>query len=138
MVVTTQQAGATTAVQQVAAQFLPRTPELADGMTEHLYAVIPEMSESDDVELREELRASAEANIGQVLRLLAAGAGVEDVVVPHEALEFVRGNVRRGIPLPALLRSYRLGHAWLWERWSQALQDDVQDSGELAAGQDES
>ena len=31
-----------------------------------------------------------------------------------------------------LLRSYRLGHAWLWERWSQALQERVSDSGELA------
>ena len=66
------------------------------------------------------------------------GASIDDVVVPHEALEFLRGNVRRGIPLPALLRSYRLGHAWLWERWSQALQERVEDSGELAAGQDQS
>ena len=46
--------------------------------------------------------------------------------------------MRRGIPLAALLRSYRLGHAWLWERWSQALQERVEDSGELAAGQDHS
>jgi DNA-binding PucR family transcriptional regulator len=45
--------------------------------------------------------------------------------------------VRRGIPLAALLRSYRLGHAWLWERWSQALQERIEDSGELAAGQDQ-
>ena len=73
-----------------------------------------------------------------MLRLLAHGASIDDVVVPHEALEFLRGNVRRGIPLPALLRSYRLGHAWLWDRWSQALQERVEDSGELAAGQDQS
>ena len=41
-------------------------------------------------------------------------------------------------PLAALLRSYRLGHAWLWEKWSEALQERVEDSGELVAGQDES
>jgi GGDEF-like domain len=57
---------------------------------------------------------------------------------PHEALDYLRGNVRRGFPLSVLLRSYRLGHAWLWERWSEALQERVVDSGVLGAGQDES
>ena len=133
-----QQSGITSAVQELSAELLPRTPELARGMAQHLYAAIPELNALEDEELRAELLGSAEANLGQVLRLLAAGAGVNDVVVPHEALEFLRGNVRRGIPLAALLRSYRLGHAWLWERWSQALQERIEDSGELAAGQDQS
>ncbi|MGZ4202548.1 MAG: hypothetical protein ACXVRH_10875, partial [Thermoleophilaceae bacterium] len=131
-----QQAGVTSAVQELAGELLPRTPELARAMAEHLYAAIPELSAIEDDELRAELLGSTEANIGQLLRLLARGATPADVVVPHEALEFLRGNVRRGIPLAALLRSYRLGHAWLWERWSQALQERVEDSGELAAGQD--
>jgi DNA-binding PucR family transcriptional regulator len=126
------------AVQELAAELLPTTPELASGMAEHLYAAIPELAAIEDDELRAELRGSTEANIAQVLRLLAHGASTDDVVVPHEALEFLRGNVRRGIPLPALLRSYRLGHAWLWERWSQVLLERVEDSGELAAGQDQS
>ena len=133
-----QQSGITSAVQELAGELLPRTPELARGMADHLYAAIPELSAIEDDELRAELLGSTEANIGQVLRLLAHGASTDDVVVPHEALEFLRGNVRRGIPLAALLRSYRLGHAWLWERWSQALQERVEDSGELAAGQDQS
>ena len=133
-----QQSGLTSAVQELAGELLPRTPELARGMAEHLYAAIPELSAIEDDELRAELLASTEANIGQVLRLLADGASADDVVIPHEALEFLRGNVRRGIPLAALLRSYRLGHAWLWERWSQALQERVEDSGELIAGQDQS
>ena len=109
----------------------------ARGMAEHLYAAIPELAATQDDELRAELLGSTEANIAQVLRLLAHGASIDDVVVPHEALAYMRGNVRRGIPLAALLRSYRLGHAWLWERWSQALQERVEDSGELAAGQDQ-
>jgi hypothetical protein len=138
MAAAAQQAGITSAVQELAGELLPRTPELARGMAEHLYPAIPELAAIDDEGLRAELQASTEANIGQVLRLLAHGASTDDVVVPHEALEFLRGNVRRGIPLAALLRSYRLGHAWLWERWSQALQERVEDSGELAAGQDRS
>jgi hypothetical protein len=107
-------------------------------MADHLSSEIPEIGLLDDDELRAELRASTEANIDQVLRMLAHGARVDDIVVPHEALNFLRGNVRRGFPLAVLLRSYRLGHAWLWQQWSDALQERVDDSGELAAGQDES
>ena len=138
MAAVAQQSGITSAVQELAGELVPRTGELARAMAEHLYAAIPELSAIEDDDLRAELLASTEANIGQVLRLLAHGASTDDVVVPHEALEFLRGNVRRGIPLPALLRSYRLGHAWLWERWSQELKERVEDSGELAAGQDHS
>jgi hypothetical protein len=133
-----QQPGTTSAAQELAGELLPRTPEFARGMADHLYAAIPELSAMEDDALRAELLDSTAANIGQILRLLAHGAGTDDVVVPHEALEYMRGHVRRGIPLSALLRSYRLGHGWLWERWSHALQERVEDSGELVAGQDQS
>jgi DNA-binding PucR family transcriptional regulator len=133
-----QQSGATSAVQALAGELLPRANELARGMADHLYATIPDLAAMEDDELREELVGSTEANIAQVLRLLTRGAGIDDVVIPSEALAYMRGNVRRGIPLAALLRSYRLGHAWLWEHWSQALQERVEDSGELAAGQEAS
>jgi DNA-binding PucR family transcriptional regulator len=107
-------------------------------MADHLSSAIPELGEIEDDDLRAELRASSEANVGQVLRMLAHGARVADITMPLEALDFLRGNVRRGLPLPVLLRSYRLGHAWLWEKWSEALKERVDDSGELLAGQDES
>jgi hypothetical protein len=126
------------AVRETAEGLLPSTPELGRGMAEHISSAIPEISEIEDDELRAELRASTEANIAQVLRMLAHGARVEDITVPHEALNYLRGNVRRGLPLAVLLRSYRLGHAWLWEQWWEALKERVDDSGELAAGQDES
>lgn len=138
MAVTAKQPGITSAVQELAGELLPRTHELANGMADYLYVAIPELGENTDEDLRAELLGSTEANIGHVLRLLADGAGADDVVVPYEALAFLRSNVRRGIPLPAVLRSYRLGHAWLWKRWSEALQERIDDSGELAAGQDQS
>jgi hypothetical protein len=126
------------AVRKTAQELLHTSPELGRGMAEHLLSAIPEISEIEDDELRAELRASSEANVDQVLRMLAHGARVDDIAVPHEALDFLRGNVRRGLPLAVILRSYRLGHAWLWEQWSDALQERVDDSGELVAGQDES
>ena len=90
-----QQSGLTSAVQELAGELLPRTPELARGMAEHLYAAIPELSAIEDDELRAELLRSTEANIGQVLRLLADGATADDVVIPHEALEFLRARAPR-------------------------------------------
>ena len=39
---------------------------------------------------------------------------------------------------PVLLRSYRVGHGWLWDRWSQALHDRIGDPQELVAAQDQS
>jgi DNA-binding PucR family transcriptional regulator len=132
------QASTRSAVRETAEEMLPTTPELGRGMADYISSGIPELGEIDDDELRAELLASCEANIGQVLGMLAHGARVADITVPHEALNFLRGNVRRGLPLAVILRSYRLGHAWLWETWSEVLQERVDDSGELVAGQDES
>lgn len=126
------------AIRETAEELLRANPELGRGMADSIAAAIPEIGEIDDDELRAELLASAEANIAQVLGMLAHGARVEDITMPHEALNFLRGNVRRGLPLAVLLRSYRIGHSWLWGQWSEALQQRIDDSGELAAGQDES
>ena len=105
-------------------------------MAEHLYATIPELAALDDDEIMAELVASTEANIRQVLWLLKRNAGVDEVTLPPEAASFMRGNVRRGIPLPAELRGYRLGHAWLWDRWMRALQERIHDPEERVAAQD--
>jgi DNA-binding PucR family transcriptional regulator len=138
MAAVAQQASTRSAVRETAEEMLPTTPGLGRGMAEYISSAIPELGGVDDDELRAELVASAEANIDQILRMLAHGAPVDDITVPHEALNFLRGNVRRGLPLAVILRSYRLGHAWLWETWSEVLQERVDDSGELVAGQDES
>ncbi len=58
--------------------------------------------------------------------------------MPAEAADWARGLVRRGIGLAALLRAYRLGHGWFWDRWSQTLYERLADTDELIAAQDES
>ena len=122
--------------QELAAELLPRAPEIAREMAEHLFATIPELGALGDDDIMSELVASTEANVRQVLWLLNRGAGVDEVTLPPEAASFMRGNVRRGIPLPAELRGYRLGHAWLWDRWMRALQERIQDPVERMAAQD--
>jgi PucR C-terminal helix-turn-helix domain/GGDEF-like domain len=125
------------AVRELAADLLPSTREISQGLVEHLTAALPELAGGDD-ELREEMLASAEANIDQVLRLLRAGADADALVVPIEVAQYVRGLVRRGVTLPVLLRSYRLGHAWIWDRWSQALHDRIDSLEDLLAAQEQS
>jgi hypothetical protein len=123
-------------VSELAAELLTKTPELARGMADHLYATIPELAATGDDELVADLLASAEANLRQVLWVLKRGAGVDEVALPPEAAAFMRANVRRGIPLPAELRAYRLGHAWLWDRWARALQERIADPEALIAAQE--
>jgi hypothetical protein len=124
------------AVRALAVELLPDLRSLGEGMAAHLHATMPELAGNDDPELREETRASCEANVGQVLRLMKAGVGADSLVVPVEATEYVRGFVSRGMTLPALLRSYRLGHSWLWDRWSRELHERIDDPAELVAASD--
>jgi DNA-binding PucR family transcriptional regulator len=129
--------GRAAAVEGLAAELLESTPALARGMADHLYAHLPELAALEqDEELMAELLASTEAHISQALRLLKLGAEVDRAVLPPEARDFMLGNVRRGIPLAALLRSYRLGHAWLWGQWMQALQARIREPDELIAAQE--
>ncbi|HEX6388023.1 MAG TPA: helix-turn-helix domain-containing protein [Solirubrobacteraceae bacterium] len=123
------------AVSELAAELIPSTGEYAEGMAGHLVATIPELATGDE-DLREETRASCEANIAQIFSLLKLGVPADELVVPVEAAEWVRGLVRRGISFGPLLRGYRLGHAWLWDRWSQALKERISDPDELTAAID--
>jgi DNA-binding PucR family transcriptional regulator len=126
------------AVRELAAALLPKTPQLSADATDHLFAVIPDLAGTDDSELWNETQASVEANYAQVLRLMERGASADALVVPIEATDFVHGLVRRGIDVAALLRSYRIGHAWLWDHWSRALHERVTDSEQLLAAHDAS
>ena len=126
------------AVRELAGELLPEAPRLARAMNEHLFAMMPELRERDDGELLDETRVSCEVNIAQVTRLMSSGAGPDALVLPPEAAEWARSLVRRGITLVALLRAYRLGHAWLWDRWSQALHERIAVPEELVAAQERS
>ena len=74
------------AVKELAAALLPSARELAQALADHLATTVPELAAVDDDDLREETRASSEANVDQVLRLLRAGAaeGRAVIMVTHE------------------------------------------------------
>jgi len=113
-------------LEALAGEMLAEAAELAVGCTTYLVETMPDLQDAEQLHW-EETRASTEANLDQVARLIRAGDPPESLVVPVETARWVRGLVRRGIGLPALLRAFRLGHFWLWERWSHALPDRVPD-----------
>ncbi|MGE4425440.1 MAG: PucR family transcriptional regulator [Solirubrobacteraceae bacterium] len=110
----------------LAAEMRAEAAELAVGCTTYLVDSLPELQDAENL-YWEETRSSTEANLDQVARLIRAGDDPASLVVPVETARWVRGLVRRGIGLPALLRAFRLGHFWLWERWSRTLPGRVPD-----------
>jgi hypothetical protein len=63
-----------------------------------------------DPESVEENRASTEASIRGAAEMIASGADPRTVELPAATAAYAQSGVRQGIPFPALLRSYRLGH----------------------------
>ncbi len=83
---------------------------VAAEMTRAVFAQMPELPRQSGV--FEEARAGSEANVLAVVETLAAGTA-EAARMPADAVDFARRSVRRGIPLQAILRGYRLGHEFL-------------------------
>lgn len=74
-----------------------------------------------DDELLGLLAASTEENVVTALHLLQHGLDAQTIDPPAAALQYARRLAQRSVPLSALLRSYRLGHARFLEALLQAL-----------------
>lgn len=121
-------------VRQLASELLADSARLAEAMAAHLHAEIPELGEDED--LLAETRASCESNIVHSYSLMQAGLPADSMEVTREAREYARGLVSRGIKMPVLLRTYRLGHAWIWEQWSDRMIERVKDPEALTGAID--
>ncbi len=62
----------------------------------------------------------------------------DDVIVPEQALEHARMFVRRGVDLSFLMRTYRVGHAVMWDVWVRVLDAQDADPATRLALRDES
>lgn len=120
-------------VREAAAELLVLESEIALGMARSLHDVVPELRADLGPELFEATRVMCAANVRQILRMLAVGEPLALLSVPPEAMEYTRSFVRRGIPLPALLRVYHLGQNYFLAEWTQALTDRARDRVELGA-----
>src|SRR3954463_13635519 len=75
---------------------------------------VPDFDVGSRPELRDAERASIYGNMRAVLRALGGDRIQPDA--PAEAMEEARITARAGVPLEALLHTYRVGHAVVWER----------------------
>ena len=95
----------------------PAAVELDEQAAELSRAVVPYLSDRmpdlvDSAEARETRRASNEAIIRGLAKVLQSGADPADGVSLGSATRaLVQDGARRGIPLSALMRSFRLAHA---------------------------
>ncbi len=105
-------------------------------MARALHREIEELRRLEDPQAFAETRDSCQANIEQITRLIADGGDPAASVVPEPAQRYVRSMVRRRVPLAVLLRSYRLGHRFLYVAVSDVLRRRLDDPVELASALD--
>ncbi len=69
-------------------------------------------------------------------RTVARGDDPGALIVPEQALEHARMFVRRGVDLSLLIRTYRVGHAVMWDVWLRTLDAHVADPAARLAARD--
>jgi DNA-binding PucR family transcriptional regulator len=97
-----------------------RPGPLAEEMADLLMASIPELDRAADEDFRTGLLLSCESNLTAIWGQLLTGASLDSIAPPAEAVAWSHDLVHRGVPLPALLRAYRLGHALAERRFEEA------------------
>jgi DNA-binding PucR family transcriptional regulator len=93
-------------VAELAARLGDRLPQVVSVISASLREYIPELRDEAQIAL---LEASIEGNVATVLHALRHGIAVERVEAPTAALERARRFAQLGVPVNALIRSYRLG-----------------------------
>ncbi|MEV6057130.1 helix-turn-helix domain-containing protein [Streptomyces sp. NPDC052107] len=89
-------------------------PEVSRDIGEYLIAEIPELR--GDATVIKILHASVAENVATLLHVFENDIPLERIEGPAAALEYARRLAQRGIPFPAMVRAYRLGH-WRLLRW---------------------
>ena len=86
-------------------------------------AAVPALSGDADIALS--LERSTEANLADILALLADPGVPVDRGVPPEALSLASALVRRGVEPGDLVHAYLVGQNELWRAWMEELTDRV-------------
>lgn len=111
------------AVSDAAQRLTLRRDELTAGLLTLFAAQIAPLQHDD--QLLGLLAASTEENVVSALHVLEHGIDARGLDAPNAAKTYARRLAQRGIPVSALLRSYRLGHAAVYELLLQELNRDA-------------
>jgi hypothetical protein len=93
----------------VSAALVPRSAELSTDIYRLIVREIPALR--GDQRVLALLEASVAENVATMLHILQHGIDLENVRAPAAAEEYARRLAQHGIPVAALLRSYRIGSA---------------------------
>jgi hypothetical protein len=101
------------AVAELVADVATAVGRQAAAMSEDVYKeILGEIPQLDhDKPLRALLASSIDSNVAACLQIMQHRIDLAAVRAPTVAIEYARRLAQRGIPLTALLRAYRLGHA---------------------------
>jgi DNA-binding PucR family transcriptional regulator len=110
---------------QTAIELRPSLKSLVDECVVFVQEGMPELAL--DEELAEGLYQSAYDNLERIFDMLGDGRPVGGTDAPAGAIRYAEIMVRRGTPLAALLRAYRLGTMWFWTLWKREIARRVED-----------
>lgn len=88
---------------------MQRQADVARSVQKQLATDIAELR--GDAEILDLLTASVESNIDTIFGALRHDISLDNIAAPTAALEYARRLAQRGVPMNALVRAYRLGHA---------------------------
>jgi hypothetical protein len=119
-----------TLLRPLAADLEARMPEVSAAIVASIRDEFPELFVAPGD--FEENRVATAANVGLFLRGVVDGLNPDAVELPAPVRAYAREAVRRGVPLGALLRRMRLGHAALWRICLAGLRELAAEPEELA------
>ncbi len=93
----------------VMTRLIARQDEVSRAVGNRLASDITELR--GDPEIIELLGASVAGNINTIFHALRYDISLDNIEAPTAALEYARRLAQRGVPMNALVRAYRIGHA---------------------------
>ena len=106
------------------------TRSMALELTSAIQRELPELRADED--LSRETLDSTVSVIALFVERIRSEAPVTAVEPPEAAIAFARDLVQRGLPLDRLLRSYHIGQAAFFERWSIDVRSALDDPADVA------
>jgi DNA-binding PucR family transcriptional regulator len=119
----------------IAAELLTHVADLAKALTVRILEEEPELGA--DAALVESLNASVLDNVSTVLRVFEVRPDPQTVRAPAAAVDYARRLAQHGVPIAALLRTYRLGQAAFQQAVLGAIAQADLDSATVAAAAEE-
>lgn len=108
-----------------------RAGELAGALVERFQGDLPELFRDDGA--IESNVVSATASLRAVARLLRDDTDTSQIELPPETVAHAKDSARQGLPVASLLRTYRIGHAALWDLVVAQLAAHARSADDLAA-----